>query len=121
MPKIIPPKGDSQSLSNDLFGEIVWPHDVIERAREAVIRDGYAPGAEESVRAGKFDRWEVIRIACHAICDDPARKVIEPPKPAPIPIPRVLTFEEKLEARARELETQMLGRASDIERELNDK
>jgi hypothetical protein len=107
MVKIIPPSGDSTKFTKDIFGEFEWPEEVLKRAREAVIRDGYAVGVEKDIRAGKFDHWNVIKVACHAICDSPTPIV---PKVAPQalePIPRELTFEDKMELRALELERSM--------------
>ncbi len=62
---------DSDLLPRDLMGEIEWPLDVLVKAREAVIRQGYAPGGEDYVRSGAADNWAAIHVACHAICDNP--------------------------------------------------
>lgn len=101
---------ESDHLDKDLMGEIIWPEDVLVRAREAIIAYGYAPGAEEFVRAGKADHWHAMHVACHAICDKPRYKKKAKPKTAV----SALTVEEELDEMYREIDAAISQEAESV-------
>lgn len=81
----------------DILGEIVWPKEVLQRAREAVVAYRYVVGADEHILAGEHDHWAVIQIACYAQYDNTADIPRKLPKFKP------KTTEQKLKFKQQEL------------------
>lgn len=58
-----------EDLETDVFLNPIWPEEVLIAAREGLITSGYVMGADELLRAGKFDNWPAMQAACYALCN----------------------------------------------------